>query len=391
MNVLPDAQELEVQQAVAEFLMRECPPAMARQAEEGYSGHSPHLWKKFADLGWLTLCLPEDVGGQGLPLPYLGLMLEQVGQVIAPLPVLGTMASALVIDRHGSAAQRALLNQVGTGELILSYAAVEASGAWNAARIGMTGRRDGEEIVLSGTKHFVENFAVSGLVLVAFRLADPRTGANELAAILVDTRAAGISATQLRPMAKDGEYTVSFDQVRVPATQLLGGGAHAVHDLMNYAAVFTVSQMQGAARQAMLLAVDHVNNREAFGQPIGAFQAIQHMAADMMNAVDGSQLLAREAIWRLGNGLPADAEISQAKSFANEQCLKVCRSAQQMFGGMGFITICDINLWFRRVASWSLRCGTTYEHRERIAAILLDQAGTVRLDHAPSALATVKA
>ena len=66
----------------------------------------------------------------------------------------------------------------------------------------------------------------------------------------------------------------------------------------------------------------------------------------------------------------------------------VCRSAQQMFGGMGFITICDINLWFRRVASWSLRCGTTYEHRKRLAAILLDQGGPVRLDQAPSALAT---
>ena len=391
MNVLPDPQELEVQQAVAEFLMRECPPATVRLSEEGYIGHSPQLWTKFADLGWLTLCLAEDVGGQGLPLSYLGLLLEQVGQVIAPMPVLGTMVSALVIDRYASTPQRALLNQVGTGELILSYAVTEASGVWSEARIAMTGQREGDDIVLSGTKHFVDNFAVSGRVLVAFRQMDPRSGTSELSAILVDTRAAGISATQLHPMAKDGEYTVWFDKVRVPVGQLLGGGARAVHDLMNYAAIFTVSQMQGAARQAMLLAVDHVNNREAFGQPIGAFQAIQHMAADMMNAVDGSQLLAREAIWRLGRGLPADAEISQAKSFANEQCLKVCRSAQQMFGGMGFITVCDINLWFRRVASWSLRCGTTYEHRERLAVILLDQGGALRLDEAPSALAMVEA
>ena len=69
----------------------------------------------------------------------------------------------------------------------------------------------------------------------------------------------------------------------------------------------------------------------------------------------------------------------------------VCRSAQQMFGGLGFITECDINLWFRRVASWSLRCGTTYEHRHRIARILLDQPGHVRLDDVPSSLESVEA
>ena len=377
-------------QSVAEFLQRECPPSLVRASEEGYTGHSPQLWKKFAELGWLTLCLPQDVGGQGLPLSYLGLLLEEVGRVLAPIPVLGTMVCALVIDKYGSPAQRALLEQVGTGELVLSHAVAEASGVWGAHKIAMTGRREGDDIVLSGTKHFVDNFAISGKVLVALRMVDADRGTNALSAILVDTRAAGIKATQLHPMAKDGQCTVSFDNVRVPVAQLLGQGARAVHDLMNYAAVFSVSQMQGAARQAMLMAVDHVNNREAFGQPIGSFQAIQHMAADMMNAVDGSQLLAREAIWRLDRGLPADAEVSQAKSFANEQCLKVCRSAQQMFGGMGFIAICDINLWFRRVASWSLRCGTTYEHRDRIAAILLDQGGTVRLDQAPSALAAAE-
>lgn len=389
MNVLLDAQELEVQQAVAEFLKNECGPALVRESERGYTGFSAPLWKKFSDLGWLTLCLPEDVGGQALPITYLGLMLEEVGRTIAPLPVHSTMVPALVMAKYGNAAQRKLLERVGTGGLILSYAVTEESGVWSDQKIAMSGRRDGNDIVLSGTKYFVDDFMTSEKTLVAFRLANPDTGREELAAILVDTSAAGITHRQLRPMAKDSECIVDFGQVRVPAGNLVGQpgqGAAVVHDLQNYAAVFLVSQMQGAARQAMELAVDYVNNRDAFGQPIGAFQAIQHMAADMMNAVDGSQLLAREAIWKLSQGLSADAEVSQAKSFANEKCLMVCRSAQQMFGGLGFITECDINLWFRRVASWGLRCGTTYEHRERIAAILLDQGGRVRLDDVPSSL-----
>ena len=388
MNVSLDAQEQEVLQAVALFLENECPPTVARISEDGYSGISHALWRKFADLGWLTLCLAEDVGGQALPLTYIGLLLEEVGKVIAPLPVHSTMATALVIDKHGSAAQRAMLRRVGTGDLILAYAVTEASGVWEPGAIAMTGRCEGDAIVLSGAKHFVDGFTVAGMAMVVFRWADDTRGTDELRAIMVDTKTPGLSVTPLRPMAKDGQFTVAFDQVRVPVANVIGAGPRAVHDLMNYAAVFMTSQMQGAARHAMMLAVGHVNQREAFDQPIGAFQAIQHMAADMMNGVDGSQLLAREAIWRLSRGLPADAEVSQAKSFANEHCLMVCRSAQQMFGGMGFIAICDINLWFRRVASWSLRCGTTYEHRKRLAAILLDQGGPVRLDHAPSALAT---
>ena len=383
MNTLPDEQEVEVQQAVAQFLKTECTPVLIRASEVGFSGYSKQLWEKFSSLGWLTLCLPEDVGGQALPMTYLGLLLEEVGRYIAPLPVHSTMVPALILAKYGSPDQRALLKHVGAGSLMLSFAATGKSGLWSADALSVKGRRDGDDIVLSGASYFVDHFSTSEKSLVALRLIDGGTGRDEPAAFLVDTASKGITVQQLHPMAKDNECVVTFDNVRVPAANMLGRpgqGADIVNQLQNYAAVLLVSQMQGAARQAMESAVEYVNNREAFGQPIGAFQAIQHMAADMMNAVDGSQLLAREAIWRLSRGQPANVEVSQAKAFANEKCLMVCRSAQQMFGGLGFISECDINLWFRRVASWSLRCGTTYEHRARVASILLDTPGLVRLD-----------
>ena len=382
MNVLPDAQEIEVQQAVAQFLKAECTPALVRAGEAGRTGYSKELWNKFASLGWLTLCLPEDAGGQALPLPYLGLVLEELGRCIAPLPVHSTMVSAMVLARHGSPDQRNLLKRVGTGELILSFAATGTSGVWSTDAISVTGRRVGGDIVLNGTSCFVDDFSISDKSLIAFRLDEGAAGVVA-AVILVDAASQGITAQRLHPMANDDECVLTFDNVRVPASQVLGQPgqlAGVVTDLQNHAAALLVSQMQGAARQAMELAVDYVNHRDAFGQPIGSFQAIQHMAADMLNAVDGSQLLAREALWRMSQGLPANIEVSQAKAFASEKCLMVCRSAQQMFGGLGFITDCDINLWFRRVASWSLRCGTTYEHRARMASILLDRPGLVRLD-----------
>lgn len=383
MNVLPDEQEVEVQQTVAQFLKTECTPAVIRASETGYSGFSKTLWEKFASLGWLTLCLPEDVGGQALPVTYLGLLLEEIGRFIAPLPVHATMVPAMLIARHGSPAQRALLRRVGSGDLILSFSATGKSGVWSADALSVTGRREGKDIVLSGAAYFVDHFSTSDKSLIALRLAGDAQGSDVAAAVLVDTATPGITVERLHPLAKDDECVVSFDNVRVPAENLLGQPgqyASVVSDLQDHAAVLLVSQMQGAARQAMESAVEYVNHRDAFGQPIGAFQAIQHMAADMLNAVDGSQLLAREALWRISQGLPASVEVSQAKAFASEKCLMVCRSAQQMFGGLGFIADCDINLWFRRVASWSLRCGTTYEHRARVAEALLDRPGVVRLD-----------
>jgi alkylation response protein AidB-like acyl-CoA dehydrogenase len=380
-DVLPNEQELLIQQAVAKFLEAECPPKLIREVEEDQLGFSQVLWEKFAALGWLGLCLPERHGGQALPLTYLGLVLEEIGRHIAPLPVHATMVPALMLAAHGSAEQQKLLERVVTGNLLLSFAVAEKDGRWAGSSIKLEGTRIGDDVVLSGSKYFVDQFGTSEKCLVAFRLKGDQSAPGELAAILVDTSAAGIRSEQLPSMAKDSESVVTFDAVRVPASNIVGRehqGPAIVQEMMDYATALLVPQIQGAARRAMEFAVDYVNHREAFGQPIGSFQAIQHLAADMVNAVDGTQLLGREAIWRLSEGLPARIEISQAKSFANEKCLMVCRSAQQMHGGLGFIAECDLNLWYRRVTSWGLRGGTTYEHRARIASALLDMPGDVR-------------
>ncbi|MGE8611698.1 MAG: acyl-CoA dehydrogenase family protein [Achromobacter veterisilvae] len=382
MNVLPDADQLSIQRAVAEFLQEECPPALVRSCEKEQAGYSRTLWQKFAELGWLTLCLPQEYGGQGLPLAYLGLVLEEAGRRIAPLPLLSTLLPSVLIAKYGDDEQRALLHRVGRGELILCYAVTEASGVWQVDQIECEARQEDDCLVLNGTKYFVDNFLDAAQCLVACRMVDG-SGKSKLRAILVDTDAPGITIERLEPLAKDGECVVTLVDVRVPQANILGAPGRrgeVVAEMMDLAAALVVPLMQGAARQAMELAVAYVNQREAFGQPIGGFQAIQHMAADMLNAVDGTQLLSREAIWRIGAGLPAAVEISQAKAFANERCLMVCRAAQQMHGGLGFIEDCDINLWYRRVASWSLRAGTVYEHRERVAHALLDVPGKVRLD-----------
>ena len=380
MDVLPDEQETLIQETAREFFAAESTPARVRASEKDPSRYCAALWEKIAELGWLGISLPEDCGGQGLPLTYAGLLMEEAGRHIAPVPLHGTLVAALVLARHGSAAQRALLRQVVRGELILSFAVQGPQGTWSPAAEGLTGRRDAEHVVLNGSRAFVDGFRASGRCLVLYQ-----ADGGGVAAALVDTAAAGIRCVDYVTTAKDSQARVEFDNVRVPLADLLGDGmggaqgAAMARDLCDYAAALMTSQLAGAARRDMELAVEYAGQREAFGQPIGAFQAIQHLCADMLIAVDGAQLLVHEALWRLDQGLPATIEVSQAKAFASDKCIFVARSAQQIHGGIGFMMEFDLQLWYRRIVAWSLRCGSVREHRRQVAAALLDRPGKVRL------------
>ncbi len=385
MDILLDDQEVQIREAASEFLAGECTSALVRKIETDPLQYSPALWEKFAENGWLQLCLSDKNGGQELPLTYLALLFELAGYHIAPIPLHATMVPAMIIDRYGSAEQQQLLQHVLSGELILSHAVTEANGRWTPESIKLEGRVEGNGLVLNGTKTFVGSYRASKQCLVVYREA---AAPHHLGVVLVPTDATGLSSDALVSMAKDGEANVQFNNVRVPLSARIGspeqGNAIAL-EVMDLSSVLYASMIAGAGRRTLDMAVAHAKQREAFGQPIGAFQAIQHLCANMVNAIDGTTMLAREALWRMDQKLPYRVNVAQAKSFGNQQGMMVVRSAQQIHGGMGFIRDFDLNLWYRRVGSWSLRGGTAAEHRRTIAAALLDQPNKVRIGNIPQA------
>ena len=95
--------------------------------------------------------------------------------------------------------------------------------------------------------------------------------------------------------------------------------------------------------------------------------------------VDGGSLLTYEALWRMDQGLPAGLEVSQAKAFCNDKCMALGRMANQIHGGIAFMKEFNLNLWFRRVAAMTMKLGTSFEHRARLASALIDKPGRVRL------------
>jgi alkylation response protein AidB-like acyl-CoA dehydrogenase len=376
--LLNDDENMVLDQARA-FLSATCTPALVRECELQQS-HSSDLWKEIIDLGWVETCLPEEIEGLGLPIHYMSLLFEEVGRSLAPVPLLSAVIPSLIIAKHGSSHHANFLNRARKGQALLSFAFQENNGSWFSDSINMVGRVDGDSVVLNGKKLFVDNFEASERCLVAFRMDGQGSGVS---LGLVDTSTPGISREALVPTAKDCEFSVCFDEVRIPLIDVIGtiGNADTIlSEAMNLATLFGTAQLVGAARKTIEMAVEYANQRIAFEQPVGSFQAIQHLCADMLIGVDGAELLCREAAWKMGTGKDASVEISQAKAFANEKCVMACRSSQQIHGGMGFMMEFDLQLWYRRVVSGSLRYGTTSEHRSRVAAHLLKQHGSVRLD-----------
>lgn len=383
MDVLPNEEEQMVKNLAREFLEAECPPQLARDMEKDDLGYPPELWQKLAELGWLSISMPEQYGGQGLPLTYLGLISEELGRAIAPVPFHSTMVAALTIAEAGADGQKQdLLPRVCSGNLVLSWAFSEETPRYLPETIHCQATEDGDSFVLNGTKMFVDNFVASDKCLVACRTGPPTDDNAGISLLLVDTDSAGVSQIALTTLAKDKQSKVTFDNVRVPGSNLVGElnqGWPIAQRMLDRGTVLLCAQMVGATRKDAEMGIEYAKNRVAFGRPIGAFQSVQHMCADMILWVDGGQLLTYEALWKMDQGLPFSVEVSQAKAFCNDKCEAVVRTSQVLHGGMGFMMEFDLHLWYRRVTTWTMRLGTSFEHRARIARALLDQPGKVRL------------
>ena len=383
MDVLPTEEEQMLKNLAREFLEGECPPSLPRAMEADELGYPPDLWKKMADLGWLGLALPEKYGGQGMPLTYLAIIMEEAGRAIAPVPFHSTMTAALTIAEHGTEQQhQELLPAVSSGDLILTWAFTEAEPRFNPEGIKAEATVDGDHFVLNGSKMFVDNFVIAQKCLVVCRTSQASSDNEGLSLLLVDTGSSGISYNILTTLAKDKQCRVTFDNVRVPKANLIGQLNQAwpiVEWMLEKSTALLCAQMVGATRKDAEMAIEYSKNRVAFGRPIGSFQSIQHLCADMTLWVDGAQLLTYEALWKIDQGMPASIEVSQAKAFCNEKCEAVVRSSQTIHGGIGFMMEFDLHLWFRRVSSWTMRLGTSFEHRTKVAQALLDRPGRVRL------------
>ena len=376
MDVLLNEDEELIRDTARHFFQNECEPTRVRAAEDGEDKLDRALWQQLAELGWLGLALPASVGGSEAPFTQLALLFEEAGRAMAPVPLHAhavaslALADAVARGETGPLAE-GLLSDACMGARLLPWAWHERLPTLDPADVMLQARPEGNGWRLNGGKRFVEAFADADYCLVAARTGGE--GDDGLTLFLVDPKADGIAAEDRLTMAGDHQAEVGFDDVYVDGEALVGragDGWSLARPMLQRAVVLNCAMIVGASRMAAERAFDYAKERVAFGHPIGSFQAIQHLCADMITWIDGAELLTREAAWHIAEGLDAALPVAAAKSFTNQRCQMVIREANQIHGGYAQVKEYDQQLWYRRAAAWSMRLGTAIEHRKTVSGEL---------------------
>jgi alkylation response protein AidB-like acyl-CoA dehydrogenase len=354
--------------------VRECPLSLVREVRESADGLSHELWQKVSELGWPGLAIAEEYGGSGLGTFDLVLLAEELGRALAPVPVITSgLLVAPAIQEHGTAEQKQrYLPRLASGELIGALAFTEPAARFDPEGVEAWAVRDGGDYVLDGTKLFVREGAIAGLLLLAARTSAAREG---ISLFLVDADTPGVVREPLRTMGADRQAEIRLESARVPAAALLGpvDGAWPIAEaIITLGVAAECATMAGVTQVMMSRAVAYASERVQFGKPIGAFQAIQHMCADMAIGVDGMRLSTYLAASLLCAGKPAAREVAQAKVWASDVGMKVARDAHQVHAGVAFIKDHDLHFFYDRAKCADLYWGHAQDHREKVAAAILD-------------------
>ncbi|MFH1485906.1 MAG: acyl-CoA dehydrogenase family protein [Chloroflexota bacterium] len=365
------SEEQEMLKTMArDFLEKECPKTVVRAMIEDEEGYPPKLWRKMAELGWMGLVIPEEYGGSGGSFLDLAVLLEEMGRALLPGPFFSTVVLGAIPLLLGSseAQKRELLPGIASGELILTLALTEPSARYDAAGVEVRAVADGKDYLISGTKLFVPNAHIADHIICVARTgetADPEEG---ITLFLVDGRAA--VCTLLKTIAGDKLCEAVFDQVRVPASSILGEpgkGWPLVEVLLARAAIAQCAEMVGGAQQVLEMTVNYAKERVQFGRPIGSFQAIQHHCANMVMDVDGSRFVTYQAAWMLSEGLPCSKEVAIAKTWVSEAYRRVTALGHQIHGGIGFCLDHDMPLYYKQAKAAEPTFGDADFHRDVVA------------------------
>jgi 3-oxocholest-4-en-26-oyl-CoA dehydrogenase beta subunit len=359
--------------AARKFLDKECGPAVVRAIREGDREMGAGVWAAMADLGWLGLPFNAAYGGLEVDLVTLAALVEELGRVADPTPFINTVvACGLLIQNYANEELKArLLSGIASGSLHISLAVVEDDALYCANSIGLTATEQGDTLKLNGHKMFVENAASVDYLLVAVRTREEESG---ISLVLVDPQQQGVDITALQSVTLADLSEVKFSDVCVGTDQLVGArdaAWSAIDSAVKTAAAVQCAAAVGGAGKVLDMAVSHAKDRHQFDSPIGSFQAVQHLLANMYGDVETAWLAAYEAIAAIDQGSnDTSSKIALAKSFCNEAFTQTCLDAHQVFGGMGYLWETDLHFWTRKAKEIELSWGTPLSYRRALAETL---------------------
>nr|PZN26548.1 MAG: acyl-CoA dehydrogenase [Chloroflexota bacterium] len=336
------AEQQAIRSAVREFAEREIAPR-ARHVDE--TGEFPaETFRKMGELGLMGLPFPEEYGGAGADSVSTAIAIEEVARACGSTALAYAAHIGLgcaPIAMFGTEEQkRRFLKPAAEGRYMAAFALTEPHAGSDAGATRTVARLEGDEWVISGQKMWITNAPVAGHLIVT-AVTDPGER-HAISALIVPAGTPGLSFGKHEPkMGLRGSVStaVLLDEVRVPRENLLGQrgrGFVQFLQVLDGGRIGIGAMAVGLAQAAYEAAAAYARERTAFGKPIGAFESVSNMIADMALGLHAARLLVYQAAWLKDQGRPYSQEAAMAKLYASEVGEKICRDAIQVLGGYGY-------------------------------------------------------
>jgi alkylation response protein AidB-like acyl-CoA dehydrogenase len=339
------------------FLAEKSPPKAVRQVLEGKAPYDKELWKGFAELGFLGVAIPENYGGTGAGHLELAVIAEEIGRADAAIPVSSSIyLAAEAIMLAGSEAQKEKwLPKLASGEAIGTMALFEGTGGITPKAIKATASGN----AVDGVKSPVADGEIADVAIVVARTGSGNRE-SDIGLFIVDLKGKGVTrkaVPNLDPTRQQAEITFKG----APAEPLgkAGEGWSNLKQVLDRAAVLIAFEQLGGSDRALEMARDYALDRIAFGRPIGSFQAIKHILADMYVSATLARSNCYYGAWALSTNSSELAEAAAGARISATEAFQHCSKQNiQVHGGMGFTWEFDCHLYYRRSAALALALGS---------------------------------
>jgi butyryl-CoA dehydrogenase len=373
---LTDEQQL-IRETAREFCDREIVP-FAREWDRS-ERMDPGIVAKLAEVGFLGCALPEEHGGMGLETASYCLVMEELGRADSSVRGIVSVNNGLAgktIAKWGTDEQRSeWLPRMCSGEALGCYALTEPGSGSDPASLVTRAERDGDSWVLNGSKIFITLGSWAGVALVFARSGSD--GPRGISCFLVPTGSDGVSARKIDGklgLRAQDTAELFFDAVRVPDSARLGAegaGFKVAMSALDNGRISLAAGSVGIAQGCLDACVAYSSERRQFGKPIGAFQLVQELIADIAVETEAARMLAWRAAYLADTGQPYTLAASQAKYYASEVAVRAANAAVQVHGGYGYVDEFPVAKYLR-----DARVSTLYEGTSQIQKLLIGRALT---------------
>ncbi|HLJ60774.1 MAG TPA: acyl-CoA dehydrogenase family protein [bacterium] len=367
-----------VHRTVREFAVAEIRPHARRWDAEATFPQT--LVPKLAQLGLWGMTVPPEYGGSGVDTVSMALAIEALawgdGGIALSVAAHNSLCVGHIVRAGSDAQKRTYLPRLASGEALGAWCLTEPGSGSDSGALATRAERRGDRWVLSGTKVFVTQGSIAGVYVVLART-DPDAGHRGISAFVVEAGTPGLRVGKHEDklgMRSSDTSEVLLDQCEVPASHLLGAPGAGFQDAMQVlegGRIGIGALALGLGRAALDASVAYARERRAFGRPIGEFQAIQWMLADMAVELEAAELLVMQAASAAWRGLPYRRESSMAKLFASEAAARAASRAVQIHGGYGFTKDYPVERIYRDVKLCEIGEGTSEVQRLIIARELV--------------------